>query len=302
MTSQERGDIYSRITANIIAAIEAGTGEFRMPWHHDGGNTSRPVNVTSNKPYRGVNTLALWAAAAQAGYSGGVWGTWQQWNSRGAHVRRGEHGTAIVFWKIGTREDRSEDGEEADRDNGCHRVFARSYTVFHSAQVDGYTPPAVPMLADDERIEQAERFCANLGVEVRHGGDRAFYTPAGDFVQIPDFQRFHDAVSYYAVLLHECGHASAAKHRLDRDLSGRFGTEAYAMEECTVELLSALICADLSISVEPRPDHAAYIASWLKVLRADPRAIFTASSKAQQAADWMHARQTAVESEYRGAA
>ena len=114
---------------------------------------------------------------------------------------------------------------------------------------------------------------------------------------------FHDAVSsYYAVLLHEYGHASAAKHRLDRDLSNRFGTEAYAMEECTVELLSAMICADLSISVEPRPDHAAYIASWLAVLRADPRAIFTASSKAQQAADWMHARQTAVESEYRGAA
>ena len=302
MMNQERGDIYSRITTSIIAAIEAGAGEFRMPWHHDGSSSSRPINVTSNKPYRGVNILALWAAATQAGYSGGVWGTWQQWNSKGAQVRRGEHGTAIVFWKVGTREDRGDDGDEADRDDGCHRIFARAYTVFHSSQVDGYTPPALPNLADDERIEEAERFCANLGIEVSHGGDRAFYAPAKDAVQIPDFQRFHDGVSYYAVLLHECGHATAAKHRLDRDLSGRFGTEAYAMEECTVELLSAMICADLSISVEPRPDHAAYIASWLKVLRADPRAIFTASSKAQQAADWMHARQIAVESEYRGAA
>ena len=94
------------------------------------------------------------------------------------------------------------------------------------------------------------------------------------------------------MLLHECGHASGAKHRLDRDLSGRFGSAAYAMEECTVELLSAMICADLNLSVEPRPDHAGYIASWIEVLRSDKRAIFAAASKAQQIADWMHTRQS----------
>ena len=108
---------------------------------------------------------------------------------------------------------------------------------------------------------------------------------------MPQFASFRDAIAYYAVLLHECGHASGAKHRLDRDLSGRFGSEAYAMEEITVELLSAMVCADLGLSVEPRPDHACYIASWLKVLREDKRAIFTAASKAQQIADWMHQRQ-----------
>ena len=302
MASEERSDIYSRITADIIEAIEAGAGEFRMPWHHDGSSSSRPTNVASNKPYRGVNTLALWAAATRAGYGGGVWGTYQQWNAKGGQVRRGEHGATVVFWKINNRVDQGERDDEAERGDGRHRVFARAYSVFHSAQVDGYMPPVLPTLADEERIEQAERFCANLGAEVRHGGDRAFYTPTGDFVQMPDFQRFRNGVSYYAVLLHECGHASGARHRLDRDLSGRFGTEAYAMEECIVELLSAMICADLSLSVEPRPDHAGYIASWLKVLRDDPRAIFTASSKAQQAADWMHARQPAVDAEYRGAA
>ncbi len=119
---------------------------------------------------------------------------------------------------------------------------------------------------------------------------------------MPAFASFRDAVAYYAVLLHECGHASGAKHRLDRDLSGRFGSAAYAMEECTVELLSAMICADLNLSLEPRPDHARYIVSWLEVLRADKRAIFTAASKAQQIADWMHAQQADAHQHDRGAA
>jgi antirestriction protein ArdC len=112
---------------------------------------------------------------------------------------------------------------------------------------------------------------------------------------MPEFRCFKDAVAYYAVLLHECGHASGARHRLDRDLSGRFGSAAYAMEECIVELLSAMICADQGLSLEPRLDHACYVASWLEVLRSDSRAIFTAASKAQQAADWMHAQQGGVE-------
>jgi antirestriction protein ArdC len=302
MEKQERGDNYSRITADIIAAIEAGAAEFKMPWHHDGSSTSRPINVVSNKPYRGINTLALWASATRRSYASGVWGTYQQWNAKSAQVRRGEHGTTIVFWKIDNSASQNQDDGNLDNEARYHRVFARAYTVFNSAQVDGYTPPELTILANSERIGAADRFCSNLGIDVRHGGDRAFYTPTGDFVQMPEFQQFHDGVSYYAVLLHESGHASGAKHRLDRDLSGRFGSEAYPMEECVVELLSALICADLSLSIVPRPDHASYIASWLKVLRDDTRAIFTASSKAQQAADWMHAQQSAAEIKHRSAA
>jgi antirestriction protein ArdC len=302
MEKQERGDNYSRITADIIAAIEAGAAEFKMPWHHDGSSTSRPINVVSNKPYRRINTLALWASATRRSYASGVWGTYQQWNAKSAQVRRGEHGTTIVFWKIDDSASQNQDDGNLDNEARYHRVFARAYTVFNSAQVDGYTPPELTILANSERIGAADRFCSNLGIDVRHGGDRAFYTPTGDFVQMPEFQQFHDGVSYYAVLLHESGHASGAKHRLDRDLSGRFGSEAYAMEECVVELLSALICADLSLSIVPRPDHASYIASWLKVLRDDTRAIFTASSKAQQAADWMHAQQSAAEIKHRSAA
>lgn len=163
MASQDRGDIYSRITADIIAAIETGAGEFRMPWHHDGTSIARPVNVASNKPYRGINTLVLWAAATHANHGSGIWGTYQQWNAKGAQVRRGERGTTVVFWKIDGQNDKSGRDEENDQEVGRHRVFARAYTVFNSAQVDGYTSPELPVLADDERIEQAEWFCSHLG-------------------------------------------------------------------------------------------------------------------------------------------
>ncbi|MGY4287110.1 antirestriction protein ArdC [Bradyrhizobium sp. LM2.7] len=302
--AEASNDIYERVTNQIIAAIEAGAGEYRMPWHHDGSAVTTPVNVASRQAYRGVNVITLWAAAQAVGYRAGIWGTYRQWRELGAQVRKGERGHLVVFWKT---TDRSSDTDRQGGDDNHHeparRLFARGYTVFNAAQVDGYTPPEMPVLPVAERIEHAERFCAALGIDIRHGGSQACYIPSKDYVQMPEFTCFRDAVAYYAVLLHECGHASGAKHRLDRDLSGRFGSAAYAMEECTVELLSAMICADLNLSVEPRPDHAIYIDSWLEVLRSDQRAIFTAASKAQQIADWMHAQQTdAQQDEVRGAA
>ncbi len=108
---------------------------------------------------------------------------------------------------------------------------------------------------------------------------------------MPAFPAFRDAVAYYATLAHEVTHATGHASRCARDLKGRFGEEAYAAEELIAELGAAFLCADLALAPEPRPDHAAYVASWLKVLRGDKRAIFTAAAKAQQAADWMHARQ-----------
>jgi antirestriction protein ArdC len=161
MANQERGDLYSRITTDIIAAIEAGAAEFKMPWHHDGTSTSRPINVASNKAYRGINTLALWASANRGGYASAVWGTYRQWNAKGAQVRRGERSTTVVFWKIDDRAGPRQGGEEADRDAG-HRVLARAYTVFNSLQVDGYNPPELPILGTGHQIDEAEQFCTNL--------------------------------------------------------------------------------------------------------------------------------------------
>lgn len=290
MASLDRADVYARITAEIVAAIEAGAGEYVMPWHHNGSSTARPINVASGKAYRGVNTLALWVAAQSAAYPMGLWGTYRQWQALGAQVRKGERSTTVVFWKqIGG--DSDEDDSGADDGAERRRFFARGYSVFNCAQVDGYEPELLVAASDEERIADADSFYANLGIATVYGGNEAYYLPSADRVHVPNFSSFSDAASHYSVLFHEGLHATAAKHRLDRDLSGRFGSEAYAMEEIVAQVGSSMILADLSIAAGPRPDDASYISSWLKSLRNDSSAIFTAVSKAQQAADWMHARQ-----------
>ncbi|RVE82838.1 ArdC family protein [Sinorhizobium meliloti] len=288
-----RADVYSRVTAEIIAAIDQGAGEWRAPWFHDGTGIARPTNLASGKRYRGINILALWAAGMAAGYADGLWGTYKQWREAGAQVREGERSTTVVLW---TEIKSSRQANDYDRDDDGHRrMFARAFSVFNVAQVDGYERSVTNILPESQRLTDAETFIANLGVKTVFGGAEAYYLPSSDTVFMPEFTAFRDAASFYGVWLHENGHASGAKHRLDRVLTSRFGSAAYAAEECCVEILSGLILADLGIAHHPRPDHAAYVASWLKVLKDDPKAIFTAASKAQQAADWMHAQQPRTE-------
>ena len=292
--ASERADIYQRITDRIAAAIEAGAGEWQMPWHPgaDGATPVLPVNAITGKPYRGVNTLVLWATAQAESYPSAVWATYRQWAELGAQVRKGERSSPVVFWKINDKDEQDGAEDEAEDDRRS-RVFARGYSVFNAAQVDGYEAPALPVLPDAKRVKHAETFFAATGIEVRHGGARAYYRPSEDRVQMPAFPAFRDAVAYYATLAHEMTHATGHASRCARDLKGRFGEEVYAAEELIAELGAAFLCADLALAPEPRPDHAAYVASWLKVVRGDKRAIFTAAAKAQQAADWMHAWQLA---------
>jgi antirestriction protein ArdC len=169
-------------------------------------------------------------------------------------------------------------------------LFTRGYSVFNAAQVDGYTPAADSDIPMPERIAHAEAFFQTIGADVRHGGNQAFYAPATDHIQMPPFPAFRDNLSYYSTLAHETTHWTAKESRCDRQLGKRFGDSAYAAEELIAELGAAFTCAHLGLSTEPREDHAQYLASWLKVLKADSRAIFTAASKAQQATDWMVAR------------
>jgi antirestriction protein ArdC len=261
-----------------------------MPWHTSGRFAFSPVNVASHKPYRGINTVCLWAAAQAKGYERGEWATYQQWSERGAQVRKGEKATLVVFWKFAQDAGESQDAGE----HGSRLLFTRGYSVFNAAQVDGYTPSAdseKPLL---ERIEQAEAFFRSVGADVRHGGNQAFYAPSSDHVQMPPFQAFKEAIGYYSVLAHEHTHWTANASRCDRQLGKRFGDSAYAAEELIAELGAAFTCAHLGLSVEPRPDHAQYLASWLRVLKADKRAIFTAASKAQFACDWMVQRAARV--------
>lgn len=287
--TQTRADIHARITGEIVAAIEAGAGKYVMPWHHDGSTASRPTNVTSRKPYRGGNTLALWAAAYGARYGSGLWGTYRQWAQLGAQVRRGEQATTIVFWKTGRPRDPEDEAAEAKGKRP--RLFARGYSVFNQDQVEGYTPSPTPALDEAERLARADAFYANLGIRTVYGVSEAFYSPSSDTVTMPKFAQFREPAGFYGTQFHEGVHATAAPHRCDRDLTGRFGSEAYALEELVGELGSAMLLADLGIAAKPRPDHAAYIASWLRVLRNDTSAMHTAASKAQAAVDWMLAQQ-----------
>ncbi|OQW60423.1 MAG: hypothetical protein A4S17_00575 [Proteobacteria bacterium HN_bin10] len=292
MSTSRRADVYARITAEIAAAIEAGAGDWRMPWHHDGATAARPINVASAKPYRGINILALWTAALARGFDVGLWGTYRQWCALGAQVRKGERAATVVFWKpINSNDDDTGERTTAEDATRGQRMFARAFSVFNVAQVDDYALAAVNVLPETERLAHAEAFIANLNVETAFGGARAFYSPADDTIRMPAFGAFADATAFYGTWLHEHGHASGAKHRLDRDLTAAYGAPAYAQEEIIVEILSGMILADLGLAHHPRTDHAAYIASWLAALQSDSKAIFRAASKAQQAADWMHAQQ-----------
>ena len=289
ITSTPQRDVYRKVTDAIINAIEQGVGTWRMPWHTSGRYAFSPINVASKKAYRGINTVCLWAAAQSKGYERGEWATYQQWQDKGGQVRKGEKATLVVFWKFANDASETDDGEDTPR-AGSRLLFTRGYSVFNVAQVDGYTPKTDGETPIQARIASAEEFFSRINARVIHTGNRAFYSPDTDSITLPPFAAFFTPMDYYSTRGHETGHWTSASSRCDRQLGKRFGDNAYSVEELVAELTAAFTLAHLGLSSEPRPDHAQYIASWLKVLRADKRAIFTAASKAQQATDWLIAR------------
>jgi antirestriction protein ArdC len=272
-----------------VKAIEQGVSSWRMPWHTSGKFAFSPINVTSKKPYRGINTVCLWAASQAKGYERGEWGTYQQWQERGAQVRKGEKSTLVVFWKFANNAAETDDGEDTPK-SGSRLLFTRGYSVFNAAQVDGYSAKADAETPIEQRIEQAEQFFSRIPARVTHHGNRAFYSPADDSITLPPYAAFFSPMDYYSTRAHETGHWTSHVSRCDRQLGKRFGDSAYSVEELVAELTSAFTLAHLGLSSEPRPDHAQYIQSWVRVLKADKRAIFTAASQAQRAADFLIAR------------
>ncbi len=278
-------DIHQHITDRIVAAIEAGVGEWRMPWHRGSGGR-HPVNIASGKAYRGVNVLALWVEAQTNGFSSHLWGTYRQWAEKQCQVRKGCKASYVIFCK--EIEVASDEGEETAPET---RLLARATPVFNADQVEGWHPE--PLADAVSPVESAERFVAQTGAKVLSGGSRACYVPSLDEIHMPGRQAFVGSATssageaYYSTLFHELTHWTGPKHRCDRDLSGRFGSDAYAMEELIAELGAAFLCGELGIAVEPRPDHAQYLAHWLAVLKADKRAIFAAASKAGQAVEFL---------------
>ena len=284
-TATEPRDVYRKVTDAIVNAIESNIGTYQMPWTVREDKGFSPISVGSAKAYRGINTLVLWAESQSKGYGSALWGTYQQWQSIGGQVRKGEKGSPVVYW--GSYEKQTGDDGDERRNRG---LFAKGYTVFNIEQVDGCKLPRrmEPKLSRNERIAHAEEFFASVGVQVRDGGNQAFYNPATpEAVYLPAFDQFPERVGYYSVLAHETTHWTSHASRCDRELGKRFGDECYAVEELIAELGSAYTMARLELELTPRVDHAQYIASWLRVLKADKRAIFTAASKAQQAADFI---------------
>lgn len=291
-SSTERFDVYEAITNQIITAIEAGAEHPQMPWHRSGGSIERPTNIESGKAYRGVNTVALWAAADACGYSNGIWGTYRQWQERGAQVRKGEKSSIIIFYRDLDPKDADTSVNRDDREN---RFFvARASRVFNVAQVDGYQLPEPAITTNPiDPCDQAEVFIAATGASITVAGERAFYNRTTDSITMPDRFRFTGtktstaSESWYSTLLHELTHWSGAENRMARTFGERFGDDAYAMEEMVAELGAAFLCGDLGITAEPRPDHADYIGHWLRILKGDRKAIFTAASAANKASEFL---------------
>ena len=287
-------DIYDRITGQIVAELEQGVRPWHKPWSagHVAGPVSRPLRGCG-KPYSGINVLVLWATAMERGYSAPIWMTYRQAAELGAHVRKGEKGTLVVYASKITRSEHDEaTGEDRDRQIS----FLKSYAVFNVEQIDGlpghFTATAAPRLNPEQRISRAEGFFAALGADIRHGGNSAHYVPALDFVQMPPFESFRDAGSYYGTLAHEMTHWTGHPTRVQRNFPRLVaGSSNYAREELVAELGAAFLCADLGLSLHPRPDHADYIGSWLQLLRNDKRAIFQAAALAQKATDFLHGLQ-----------
>jgi len=307
-----RASLYAEVTARIVAELEAGRVPWVQPWDSAAASPGLPRNAATGRAYSGINILLLWAAqfkvpatrsvvgktaegaVIERGYATQGWLTFRQAVGAGGCVRKGEQGVGVVFADRFTPE--AEKARAAETGDDPRQIpFLKRFTLFNVAQCDGIPEAmtaAAPPLPTREIVPVAEGLIVATGADFRIGGDKAFYSPVGDFVSVPPQPAFASQINYYRTALHELGHWTGHPSRLARDLSGRFGSPGYAREELCAELASAYLCAALGIA--PTVRHADYIGSWLEVLRADDRAIFRAASQASKAADYLLACQSAA--------
>ena len=272
-TPAAKFDLYQTVTDKIIATLEAGAGDWNFPWRKLGVSSVQPVNIASKKAYRGINTIMLFIAAESNGFTSNVWGTFAQFKALGNNsnglpicVRKGEKGTTVVFWKTFEADETSEGSDEENKTS----IMARAYTVFNAAQIENYEPTTITPIATTEleRIEAVETYIENTRAIIRHGGNRACYSMLADYIKLPQPEQFISKEAYAATALHELTHWTGHHARCNREFGKRFGDHAYAAEEMVAELGSAYICATLNIeNNKTLPDHAAYLASWLKILK-----------------------------------
>ena len=307
-------ELAETVTAKIVAKIEAGAGAWAMPWHAQPGLLD-PRNATTGNGYQGVNWLMLAMEMSDREYPTNVWATFKQWEAAGAQVRKGCHGTQIVKWVVAKGKTMTDD-DGTVLTSGGDKLVPKVYYVFNAAQVDGWTPPTpadqqgsplspagVPsdqqggasadQQGESPSISKGDVWIAATGATI-HEGNAAYYRAATDDITLPAASAFFDQESRISTTAHELVHWTAHTSRLGRDLSGRFGSDAYAAEELVAELGAAMACALLGVASSPRDDHAAYLAHWLRILRADPKSLFATASAASKAVAHLDAYSMAV--------
>ncbi len=286
---QGRASLYDEITDKIIAELEAG----RVPWVQPWGTASAkaplamPKNASTDRTYSGINVLLLWGSTIEQGFTGQSWLTFRQALSLGGHVRKGERGTTVVYAdRFVPKDEKRRAAETGDEAQAI--PFLKRFTVFNTDQCESLpggiataAPPPPPGLIEP----RVEALIKATGITFRIGGDRAFYAPVEDYVQVPPPQAYFEPINWHRTALHELGHATGHPSRLNRDQSGSYGTKKYAFEELVAELSAAFGCA--SLGIVPTVRHADYIGSWLEGLREDNRAIVRAASQASKAADYL---------------
>jgi antirestriction protein ArdC len=288
MTNQAKcstADIHRAVADKVIKAMEAHGSDWTKSWAVPQGDG--PLSMSTKKQYQGINWLILGMARAAAGYKSGHWATYKQWKTMGAQVRKGERGEMVILYKPILVKDR-ETGEEKNV------KLLRTFNVFNADQVDGYEAQASASKFVDMPDTVADQFAAGAGAIVNNDDPSgAFYVPSRDFINMPKQCQFDSPEAYSAILLHELTHWTGHESRLDRNLKTGHGTKDYAAEELVAELGAAMLCGSLGISPEPRADHAKYLNNWIERLKNEPKAIFTAAAKAQQAADYCYEVQQA---------
>ena len=285
-----RRDHYQEVTDRIIEALEDGVMPWRRPWNPDlAGVDAMPRNATTRRRYHGINVLMLALSPFAWSTGDNRWCSYKQAAERGWQVRKGERGTTVFFFKRLAVKDGAVTGELVGGGNPEDRFIPmlRAYTVFNGSQIDGI-PPVIaptPLEVSWRRPEAVETIVRNSGVRVRVGGGQPFYSPSSDHIQMPPHETFDSPEGYAATMLHELGHATGAEHRLNRDMTARFGTPAYAAEELRVEIAAAMMCAELGLPCDIQ-SYAGYVQDWLGKLRQDKREIFRAAAAAQRIADY----------------
>jgi antirestriction protein ArdC len=282
----DRTSLYQEITDKIIAQLEQGCVPWVQPWASVSAPLGLPRNAATGRAYSGINILILWCAVAERGFSCQKWMTFRQALKIGAHVRKGEKGTTVVYAdRFVPYRERTRAAETGDEPEAI--PFLKRFTVFNADQCEDLpadiAPP--PPIAEHLILPQAEALIFATRADIRIGGDRAFYVPSADYIQVPPPSAFFEPINFHRTVCHELGHWSGAPHRLARDLSGAFGSSSYAREELVAEMAGAFVCAALSIV--PTVRHADYLSSWIEELREDNRAIIRAASAASKAADYL---------------